>query len=125
MNLHTHGFTETGAGFMNLSVDRQTSNSVRSLLGVRGNIEAGKVMWQPRAIWAHEFANRQPSMTTRLPGSPAFSITGVDVPRDSLIAGLTVSTTGTKHVSLFADVQGEFNGRQNGVGVQMGVRASW
>lgn len=121
----TDGFNETGADFMNLSVDRQTWNSARSLLGLRGNIESGKVLWQPRAVWAHEFADRRPTMTSRMPGTPAFSVAGVDVPRDALIAGLTVSTTATRHVSLFADVQGEFNGRQNGIGAQVGLRASW
>jgi len=123
----TAGYSETGAGALNLQVAGQTVQSTKSLFGAKALINVSKVQLQPRLIWAHEFSNvDSAAMTAQLQGAPTpFAINGVDVPRDSLIAGLTVSGQASERISVFADVQEELNSSQNKLGLLLGLRASW
>jgi uncharacterized protein with beta-barrel porin domain len=122
-----NGFTETGADALNLQVAGQTVQSTKSLFGAKALIEVRKIQLQPRLIWAHEFGNADSAaMTAQLQGAPTpFSINGVDVPRNSLIAGLTIAGQASERVSVFADVQEEFNSSQNKLGLLLGLHASW
>jgi uncharacterized protein with beta-barrel porin domain len=81
---------------------------------------------QPRAIWAHEFGDVNKGMTAQLQGSLAavFTTYGIDLPRDSFITGVTVAGRTKDGLSLFADVQGEFNSKQTGVALLVGMRKS-
>lgn len=121
------GFTETGAGVLNIQADAQNITSTRTLFGARSLFDFNGIQVQPRVIWAHELGDVNKAMTAQLQGSPAasFSTYGVDLPRDSLIAGLTVAGRTTDGLSLFADVQGEFNSKQTGVALLVGLRKSW
>jgi uncharacterized protein with beta-barrel porin domain len=120
-------YSETGADALNLQVAGQTVHSTKSLFGAKALIDVSKVQLQPRLIWAHEFGDADSAaMTAQLQGAPTpFAINGVDVPRDSLIAGLTVSGQASARVAVFADVQEEFNSQQNNLGLLVGLRASW
>ncbi len=119
-------FTETGADTLNLQVASQTVNSSKTLFGAKAIFDFDKVQLQPRAIWAHEFGDANSAMTTQLQGAPTpFTISGVDLPRDTLIAGLTLVGRTSERLSLFADVQGEFNSQQTNLGLLVGLRASW
>ncbi|WP_076591152.1 autotransporter outer membrane beta-barrel domain-containing protein [Herminiimonas arsenitoxidans] len=125
-NNKTDGFTETGADALNLQVASETVNSFKSLLGAKATIDTGKIQWQPRLIWAHEYGNANVPLSAQMQGSATvFTVRGVDLPRDSLVTGLTVSGKASKRLSLFADVQGEFNSRQTNLGLLVGLRASW
>ncbi len=121
------GFTETGAGALNIQADAQSVTSTRTLFGARALFDLDGISVQPRAIWAHEFGDVNKGMTAQFQGAPAASFTtfGVDLPRDSLIAGLTVAGRTSDGLSLFADVQGEFNSRQTGLSLLVGLRKSW
>ncbi|GGC14127.1 hypothetical protein GCM10007205_23700 [Oxalicibacterium flavum] len=128
MHGKTDGFTETGADALNLQVDAQSTTSIRTLIGAKALFELKNgISLQPRAIWAHEFGDVNKGMTAQLQGAPtiAFTTYGVDLPRDALIAGLTVAGKPGERLSLFADVQGEFNARQTNLGLLLGLRASW
>jgi outer membrane autotransporter protein len=120
-------YSETGADALNLQVAGQTVHSTKSLFGAKALIDIRKVQLQPRLIWAHEFGDADSAaMTAQLQGAPTpFAINGVDVPRDSLIAGVTVSGQASERVAVFADVQEEFNSQQNNLGLLVGLRASW
>ncbi|WP_229728990.1 autotransporter domain-containing protein [Oxalicibacterium flavum] len=121
------GFTETGAGALNIRADAQSVTSTRTLLGARALLDFDGISVQPRAIWAHEFGDVNKGMTAQFQGAPAASFTtyGVDLPRDSLIAGITVAGRAGNGLSLFADVQGEFNSRQTGLALLVGLRKNW
>jgi hypothetical protein len=49
----------------------------------------------------------------------------VAFPSESVITGITIAGRTRGGLSLFADVQGEFNGTQTGVGLLLGMRKNW
>jgi outer membrane autotransporter protein len=120
-------YSETGADALNLQVAGETVYSTKSLFGAKALINVGKVQLRPRLIWAHEFGNADDAaMTAQLQGAPTpFAVNGVDVQRDSLIAGLTVSGQASERVAVFVDVQEAFNASQSNLGLLLGLRASW
>ncbi|ABE48719.1 autotransporter domain-containing protein [Methylobacillus flagellatus] len=121
------GFTEKGAGALNIDADTRSITSTRTLLGTRALIELNGISIQPRAIWAHEFGDINKGLTGQLQGAPAasFKTYGVDLPRDTLITGITIAGKTQGGLSLFTDVQGEFNSKQTNLALLIGVRKSW
>ena len=121
------GFTETGAGALNIQANAQNTTSTKTLFGARALFDLNDIQVQPRALWAHEFGDLNKAMTAQLQGSPAtsFATYGVNLPRDSFITGITVAGRTNDGLSLFADVQGEFNRKQTGVALLVGLRKSW
>ncbi len=122
------GFTETGAGALNLQVAGQTSQSTQSLLGAQASFEAGRVRLEPRAVWAHEFGDINRPMSAQFQGAAVaspFQVAGVALKRDTLILGLGLSGDLRRGTELFADVQLEHNSRQSNAGVLVGLRANW
>lgn len=122
-----NGFTETGAGALNIQANAQNTTSTKTLFGARALFDLNGIQVQPRAMWAHEFGDLNKAMTAQLQGSPAtsFATYGVDLPRNSFITGITVAGRTNDGLSLFADVQGEFNRKQTGVALLVGLRKSW
>ncbi|MEO8024683.1 autotransporter domain-containing protein, partial [Polaromonas sp.] len=124
----TDGFTETGAGALNLQVAGQTVTSTKSLLGAKASFDAGSVRLEPRVIWAHEFGDINTPMTAHFQGAATaspFQVSGVAPKRDTLILGLGASGRVGHGVDLFADVQFEHNQRQRNLSALMGVRVRW
>jgi outer membrane autotransporter protein len=127
------GFTETGAGALNLQVAEQKVNSSKAMLGAKAFFDAGRIRFEPRVIWAHEFGDLNTPMTAQFQGAttaspfPAspFQISGATLKRDTLILGLGASGSISKGMDLFADVQAEHNSRQNNLAVLAGLRARW
>jgi fibronectin-binding autotransporter adhesin len=122
------GFTETGAGALNLQVAGQTITSTKSLLGAKASVEAGNVRLEPRVIWAHEFGDLNTPMTAQFQGAATaslFQVSGAALKRDTLILGLGWSGRVGHGVDLFADVQLEHNQRQRNRSALMGVRVRW
>ncbi|MFS8137312.1 MAG: autotransporter domain-containing protein, partial [Thermomonas sp.] len=62
------GFTETGAGALNLQVAEQTINSSKVMLGAKASFDAGRIRFEPRVIWAHEFGDLNTPMTAQFQG---------------------------------------------------------
>ncbi|MEO8023510.1 autotransporter domain-containing protein [Polaromonas sp.] len=122
------GFTETGAGALNLQVAGQTVTSTKSLLGAKAGFETGSVHLEPRVIWAHEFGDLNMPMTAQFQGAATaapFQVSGAALKRDTLILGLGASGRVGHGVDLFADVQLEHNQRQRNLSALMGVRVRW
>jgi outer membrane autotransporter protein len=122
------GFTETGAGALNLQVAGQTIHSSKSLLGATASVEAGRIRFEPRVIWAHEFGDLNKTMTAQLQGATAafpFEIAGATLKRDSLIVGMSATGSIGKGVDLFADVQAEHNASQRNLALLVGLRSRW
>jgi outer membrane autotransporter protein len=122
------GFTETGAGALNLQVAGQTLHSGKSLLGATAIVETGRIRFEPRLVWAHEFGELNKTMTAQLQGAATafpFEIAGAALKRDTLVLGLGASGSISKGVDLFADVQAEFNAAQRNLAVLVGLRSRW
>jgi outer membrane autotransporter protein len=122
------GFTETGAGALNLQVAEQTINSSKAMLGAKASFEAGRVRIEPRMIWAHEFGDLNTPMTAQFQGAATaspFQVSGAALKRDTLILGLGASGSIVKGVDLFADVQAEHNSVQRHLAMLVGVRSRW
>jgi outer membrane autotransporter protein len=122
------GFTESGAGALNLDVDGQTTKSTRSLIGARMNYDFDKLKLQARALWAHEFGNVNAPLAASFSGAPAagtFYVSGVELKRDSLVLGLDASGEIRKGVNLFVSAQAEGNSRQRGFALFGGASKSF
>lgn len=121
------GFTETGADALNIQADAQNTTSTKTLFGARALFVLNGIQVQLRVIWGHELGDANKGMTAQLQGSPAATFTtyDVDLPRDSFITGVTFASRTQGGLSLFADVQGEFNSKQTGAALLMGLRKSW
>lgn len=122
------GFTESGAGALNLQVAGQTISSSKSLLGATASVEAGRIRFEPRVIWAHEFGDLNKTMTAQLQGAAAafpFEIAGAALKRDSLIVGMSATGSIGKGVDLFADVQAEHSASQRNLALLVGLRSRW
>jgi outer membrane autotransporter protein len=122
------GFTETGAGALNLQVAGQTVNSAKSTLGAKASFDAGRIRIEPRVVWAHEFGDLNTPMTAQFQGAAtasSFQVSGAALKRDTLILGLGASGSIGKGVDLFADVQAEHNSAQRNLAVLVGLRSRW
>ena len=110
VHLRQDGFTETGAGSINLSVDGMTTDSLRSFLGSR-------VVWYRRfggnrsvapelhALWRHEFLDDARLVNADFLGAPgnSFVVAGADLGRDAASLGGACTFYLAERLSLFAD----------------------
>jgi outer membrane autotransporter protein len=122
------GFTESGAGALNLQVAEQSVNSSRSMLGAKAFFDAGRIRFEPRVVWAHEFGDLNTPMTVQFQGAATaspFQISGATLKRDTLILGISATGSLSKGVDLFADVQAEHNSAQRNLAVLIGLRSRW
>ena len=116
-NVHTDGFTETGA-FAPLTVNGQSTESSRTSLGLRAYYDAnvGGVIVRPemRLSWQHEFGEIAPTVTSRfstLGGNP-FTVTGPQIGRDSLLLGVGLTVLWSERFATYLYYDGEV-GRSN------------
>ncbi|WP_343586865.1 autotransporter domain-containing protein [Herbaspirillum sp.] len=123
----TDGFTESGAPGFNLQVDPRSEHSVKTLLGAKAVVAVGdSIQVQPRLAWSHDFGNANAPMTSQFQDSGiVFASHGGAIPRDALVGGLSVSGRAGSRLSLFADVQAQYNSRQSNLDFLVGARSSW
>ena len=127
------GFTESGADALNLAVTGETTNSLRTLLGVKTlhalpTGSGGVVYLEPRLVWSHEFGDLNTPLDAQLTGAGAagnFTVAGVKLKRDSAIAGLRISGSVSKDIELFADVLVGGNSSQTSASAYAGLRMAW
>ena len=121
-------FTETGAGALNLEVAGQTVNLSKSLIGTLATIETGRVRFEPRIIWAHDFGDLNTPTTAQFQGATTatpFNTSSTTLTRDSLILGLGATGSISRGINLFTDLQIEHNSKQRNVAVLVGLRSRW
>ena len=102
------GFTETGAGALNLKVGAQNANSVQTGLGGRLTVPlrlgSVKVVPQGYAFYQHEFANGSRNLNASLSqGSSSFSFQTDAAKRNFALVG--VSVTAGLRKNLYAQVK--------------------
>ncbi|QDT05738.1 Extracellular serine protease precursor [Rubripirellula lacrimiformis] len=115
-----NGFTETGAGAMNLAMSGVDTHSLRSNLGSR-------LQWQSwtsrrgwgitpeiRASWMHEFLDTTSVVNAQFAGvgGAGFSANGLDLGRDWAIVGGGFAARPGDRWELRADYDTQFNDRQ-------------
>jgi outer membrane autotransporter protein len=119
-----NGFTEQGAGSLNLSAASTDGHSLRSLLGSRFNSNArifnnGKLSYYGNAIWMHEFLRSYTNFSAEF-SNPAFvnfssdgkfTVRGNDSKRDWAILGAGLNFEKNR-VRLFAGYDAYVNGQQ-------------
>jgi autotransporter-associated beta strand protein len=127
-----NGLTESGADSLNLIVASQTTNSLRSVLGVTlgGEMDIGsgnKLAGQFKVGWAHEFANTDRPVTASFVGAPAvpFTTYGAAPQRDGVILGLNATANIGERTNLFLRYEGEFQGIDNSHALSAGIRFTW
>lgn len=126
-----NAYGETGAGALNLVLPEQSQQSLRSSLGLRTlhPFQAGatQAMFETRAAWSHEFKDTR-SINARLAGDPAaavFTVSGPTLPRDSAVVGVGIAAQASRSLRLYADLNGEFNGRVRAGALSLGLRYQW
>jgi uncharacterized protein with beta-barrel porin domain len=127
-----NGFTESGAGSLNLSVAAQTTNSLRSVLGatIGGAMDLGwrdALAVQFKLGWGHEFASTDRPVTASFAGAPAIPFTtyGAAPQRDGVIVGFNASTAIAERTSFYVRYEGEILGQDNNHAGTIGVRMTW
>jgi fibronectin-binding autotransporter adhesin len=103
------GFSETGAGPFGLIVAQQTTNSLRSTLGVELAGMADAVALRLRLGWAHEFADAVRPFSAAFQAAPGFGYTifGASVPSDSAVLGLEIRRSIAPATDLYLRYDGE------------------
>jgi outer membrane autotransporter protein len=96
ISLWRDAFSETGAGPMDLTVNRARADSFRGFLGGRLTLPLGSERcWLPevRAFWVHEYAAETRTISNQFEaGGPAFLIYGQNLGRDWGDFGLGLTT---------------------------------
>ncbi|MFZ5779060.1 MAG: autotransporter outer membrane beta-barrel domain-containing protein [Pseudomonadota bacterium] len=127
-----NAFTESGAGSLNLNVSRQTTNSLRTVLGAEaaatlplGSERALRVTF--RLGWQHEHANNGRPVTASLAGAPAnpFTVYGAMPQRDSVIVGFSAATNLAAATALYLRYDGERAAGTDNHALIAGLRLSW
>ncbi len=122
-----NGFTESGADSLNLVVQEQTVNSLRSTIGMDLAATFSRTTIGLRLGWQHEFADTSRPMTASFSGAPGtpFTVFGATPQRDSAVLGLgaTFQVADATEVSLRYD--GEVGGGTNNNALTLGLRMKW
>ena len=132
IHVDQNGFTEEGAGALNLTVDSMEMDSLRGLLG-------GRVFWDRRtrhdwlvrprlqANWMHEFGDVAGAFAARFNavGAPSFAPRGLNQGRDWALLGAGLEIAPREYFSLYANYDVQFNTRQSFHSGSGGVQIRW
>jgi uncharacterized protein with beta-barrel porin domain len=114
------GFTETGAGSLNLVGKRTETDSLRSLFGTRfqskvRRYNGGRLNANANMAWLHEYADSATSFTAGLAGSPIpnanFTVLGNNTKRDWAIFGVGLNYEKSQ-IRLFGGYDAYVNNQQ-------------
>ena len=127
-----NGFTESGAGSLDLSVAAQTTNSLRSVLGAQlgGAMDLGwreKLAMQVKLGWGHEYADTGRPVTASFVGAPALPFTtyGAAPQRDSVVLGLSATTAIADAASVYFRYEGNISSQDSNHALTAGLRMTW
>ena len=126
------GFTESGAGSLNLNVAPQTTGSARSTLGAEfagafGPDGREKLAVQIRLGWAHEYADTTRPVTASFAGAPGanFTVFGAAPQRDGAAFSLAANTVVAPGTSLYVRYDGETGSGTTNHVLNGGLRLTW
>jgi len=126
------GFSESGAGALNLNVAPQTTGSARSVMGAElagafGPEGREKLALQLRLGWAHEYADTTRPVTASFAGAPGagFTVFGAAPTRDAATFSLAANTAVAAGTSLYLRYDGEAGSGTTNHALNGGFRVSW
>ena len=125
------GFTETGAGALDLQVRKQSQSSVKSTLGARlaADLPLGAALVETdlQLGWAHEFAPTGRSTVAAFTGAPAagFQVAGAKVPGDSALVGFGLATALFAGTNVYLRYDGDLDGSSASHAITAGFRFTW
>lgn len=126
------GFSESGAGSLNLNVAAQTTGSARSVLGAElagafGAEGREKLALQLRLGWAHEYADTSRPVTASFAGAPGanFTVFGAAPQRDAATFSLAANTAVAAGTSLYLRYDGEAGNGATSHALNGGLRLTW
>jgi outer membrane autotransporter protein len=117
VNLGIDSFNETGANSVNLAVNNQSAESLRSRLGgaIQYQGRIGSVILTPHvsAFWQHEFLDSSNVITSSFEGIPAgtFVVHTPHGDRDNALLGAGLNVGITDCLTIFADYGAEVGGQ--------------
>ncbi len=121
------GFTERGAGAIDLTVAGNDTGAAIGLLGGALTQEIGIGLPAPllvelRAGWTHDFADTSRSFTAGFEGlpGPSFAISGVAAPGDAALINVLATMAVRRSLDLYVRYDAEFANETNGAAVQGG-----
>ncbi|MCF8533674.1 MAG: autotransporter-associated beta strand repeat-containing protein [Reyranella sp.] len=127
-----NGFTETGAGFLNLSVAPQTTDSLRSILGAEltAQVPTGvdrRIGLLLRLGWVHEYANTARPVTAAFAGVPGsnFTVFGAAPTRDAAALAFAADTAIGERSSIYLRYDGEVGTGTDSHAFSAGLRMTW
>ncbi len=107
----TDGYTESGAGAANLTVDRNTSDSLAHNLGGQlssaANTEWGRLTYALRMEWVHDYRQAAITNSGSIDGA-AFTTTTPRLKSDGAQIGLAFTLDTSDDLSIRAEYNGEF-----------------
>ena len=133
INVTQNGFTEGGANSLDLNVQQQATNALRSTLGAQldGGIplggEQGRLALALRLGWQHEFAYTGRPMTASFAGAPQafFTVYGASAPRDAAVIGLQADSRVADGLQLYLRYDGELATGNDNHALTAGLRFNW
>ena len=130
--LSRDGFTETGAGSANLTVDSDTQESLQGRIGMRAeqqsNTDSGrKLDWDFSVAWAHEFKDTASTLNAGFEGAPSTtsSVDGPALDRNRIQLGVGLSTAIGKSTTLRLGYDGELAGSDQSHSASANFRIAW
>ncbi len=136
--LSQSGYSETSRdtttgnpGLLGVTVQGQTTTSVRSVLGLQfetaiGAVDSAVVKPRLRLGWGHEFnTNRSATVAlSLLPGAP-FQVTGTQPNADSLVVGAGLELELGRMLRVYGQFDGDFSGNARGFSGTGGIKLIW
>ncbi len=130
--LDTEGFTESGAGAANLSVEERSSDSLRYGAGIKvaKNFvmsDGLNVLPELRGRWTHEAGNNDQTISASFAGGTGgtFPVRGLDIGRDKAVVGAGVSVFYEDEISIAIDYDAELNSELTAHAVTGEVKYMW
>ena len=130
--LRQDGYTETGAGSLNLDVDSNSSTLHNGSLGVRLSKELFRdpdwiISGQLRGRWLHSFADTSQSSSVRFASETGgfFSIEDNELNRDIAIIGLGITANLKRNTNLYFDIDNKLSSDNNVYMLAFGIEHRW
>lgn len=125
-----NGFTEHGAGALDLAVRSQTETSVRSVTGIRLDhiqpLGSRQLAMDLRIGWDHDLTGTTHNSVASFQNvsDASFTVDGIRTPRDSADVGFGVATSVGRGVSVYLHYDGQFGGIFSNAATG-GLRYTW
>ena len=128
IKLNIDGYTESGAGALNLDVDRQNMETLQASIGWKVSYpwQAGKTLFLPNisASYRYEFLRDSTNITSRLAqGSSPFSIETISPNRNFVVLGIGITVVAGDNVSFSINYDDQFgDNKYNAHSINAGLR---